>query len=304
MEADVRTSVLRQRGIVRVSGPEARGFLHGLVSNDIARLTPDAPAYALLLSPQGKILFDFIVVQHGDDFLLDCERQRAPQLAQRLTLYKLRAKVGIVDESDRWQVAVSWRGDGAPVAADSGEGPEGALAYPDPRLPALGRRNLVPADAPAGSRTPATIAAYTARRFSLGVAEGSADLGIEALFALEANAEPLHGVDFRKGCYVGQELTARMKHRATVRKRILPATFAGAAPAPGSPVHAGDKVLGAVCSVHEDRALVLLRLDGWAQARAGGTPLRAEGAELAVSVPGWLAPHLDPAILPPAAASA
>lgn len=298
----MRAALLSKRGVVSVGGPEARSFLQGLVSNDVDRAAPDRALYAALLSPQGKILFDFVIVERDGAFLLDCERARAADLVKRLRLYKLRAKVEIDDRSADWAVVALW----GPGAADRlGLTPEpgaakpvgGGLVLVDPRTEALGLRALLPA---------ATASEFVAglgfdaapqddhdrHRLALGIGEGSRDLGIESLFLLEANAEPLHGVDFRKGCYVGQELTARMKHRATVRKRLLPLRVEGALPEPGAAIQAGSREIGTIRSVQDGTALALIRLDALNEARAAGAPLTAGESRLAGEVPDWLAPSL------------
>lgn len=296
----MQAAMMPERGVVRVSGPEARDFLHGLVSNDILSLGPERAGYAALLSPQGKVLFDFPVVAPDEDsFLLDCERARAGDLVKRLTLYKLRAKVAVADVSAEWRIAALW-GDGIAARLGLPDRPgaarrhEGGIALVDPRLAALGARLILPADtaektvAALGGLTPATFDDYTGHRFALGVGEGAAELGNEALFLLETNAEPLHAVDFRKGCYVGQELTARMKHRATLRKRLMPARVEGPAPAPDSAVLADGKAVGTIRAVHGNRALALIRLEPWTAARIAGTTLTADAATLSIEAPDWL----------------
>jgi folate-binding protein YgfZ len=294
----MQAAMMPGRGVVRVSGPEARDFLHGLVSNDILSLRPERAGYAALLSPQGKVLFDFLVVPDEDSFLLDCERARAGDLVKRLTLYKLRAKVAVADVSAEWRIAALW-GDsiaarlGLPNRPGAARRHEGGIALVDPRLAALGARLILPVGimektVAALGLTPATFDDYIDHRFALGVGEGAAELGSEALFLLETNAEPLHAVDFRKGCYVGQELTARMKHRATLRKRLMPAWVEGPAPAPDSTILADGKAVGTIRAVHGNRALALIRLEPWTAARTAGTTLTADGATLSIETPDWL----------------
>ncbi len=187
-------TTLIDRALIRLSGEDVRGFLQGLVTNDVAG---PLPVWTGLLTPQGKALFDFIVWADGADLLIDCEATQADALARRLTLYRLRRPIGIAREPD---LAVHW-------AMDGTEG------VPDPRLPALGRRWIAPPDAPAGG--------WTEHRLSLGVAEGVQELGQDKTLWLEANARELHGVSFTKGCYVGQENTARMHHRSKVNRRLV-----------------------------------------------------------------------------------
>lgn len=186
-------TTLTDRAILRVSGEDAAGFLQGLVTNDTGRL----PAYAALLTPQGKALFDFIMWPDGDDVLLDVEAEQAEALARRLSIYRLRRALTIARDE---RLAVHW----------SREPVEGAT--PDPRLPALGYRWIAPPGAPAKG--------WHAHRLSLGVTEGVAELGSGETLWLEANARELNGVSFTKGCYVGQENTARMHHRSKVNRRL------------------------------------------------------------------------------------
>ncbi|WP_293874155.1 MULTISPECIES: folate-binding protein [unclassified Sphingomonas] len=198
----MHATTLTDRAIVRLSGEDVRGFLQGLVTNDV--LGP-LPVWAALLTPQGKALFDFIVWADGDDVLLDAEAAQADALARRLTLYRLRRAIAIARDDT---LAVHWSRDG-----DEG--------VPDPRLPALGRRWIAPSSAPAQG--------WREHRLSLGVTEGVGELGNGETLWLECNARELHGVSFTSGCYIGQENTARMHHRAKVNRRLVvaPLTEAG-----------------------------------------------------------------------------
>src|SRR5690348_8047791 len=202
--------LLQDRAIIALSGPDTRGFLQGLITNDVDELAPDKPLYAALLTPQGKILFDFLLVDGGEGtVLVDCWAPARDALIKRLTLYRLRAKVEIAPRNDL-AVFASWDGDTLP-----------GLVFSDPRLAALGRRSFAPNAAGPGE--------YLAHRLALGIPE-AADLGSDKTFALDAGLDELHGVAFDKGCYIGQELTARMKHRGTARKRILPVESADKSP--------------------------------------------------------------------------
>ena len=195
---------LADRAVLRIAGEDVRGFLQGLVTADTALLAPGAPAWAALLSPQGKVLFDFILWADGADVLVDVEASQAEALAKRLTLYRLRRAITIAPDP----LHVHWS-------------PTGTEGSPDPRLPALGHRWLAPADAAAGDASPA----WHAHRLSLGVTEGVAELGNGETLWLECNARELNGVSFTKGCYVGQENTARMHHRSKVNRRLVVAPF-------------------------------------------------------------------------------
>ncbi len=193
-------TMLADRSVIRVAGDDVRGFLQGLVSADTALLTPDSPAWAALLSPQGKVLFDFILWADGADILIDAEATQAEALTKRLALYRLRRKITLQPDDAK----VHWS-----LTGDQG--------VPDPRLADLGRRWLAPAGAPATG--------WHVHRLSLGVTEGIAELGNGETLWLECNARELNGVSFTKGCYVGQENTARMHHRSKVNRRLVVAPF-------------------------------------------------------------------------------
>jgi hypothetical protein len=234
-------------------------------------LAVGAARYAALLSPQGKILFDFLVLripaESGAAFLIDGPAAQVGELARRLGFYRLRAKVTIADESAERAVAAFW-------GAAPAERP-GGFVYVDPRDPRLGWRAILPrADAPAiggGAQ------AYEAHRIRLGVPRGGVDFAYADIFPHDANLDLLHGVDFEKGCYVGQEVVSRMRHRGTSRKRIIRLALAGAAPAPGAPVLAGETPVGTLGSAAGGLALALLRLDRVEDARAAGRGLTVGG---------------------------
>lgn len=280
---------LKSRALVRLSGPETRAFLQGLLSNDV---TGDGAIFAALLSPQGKIQFDLIVWNGPDETLIDCEDARADELVAKLKLYRLRAKIDI--SRDNRAVFALW---GASAPQRPHQGTSGLIfdsSCMDPRCAALGARRAAPA---AQARTllkplmEADEAEYIAHRLALGVPEGARELNIEKLFLLEANAEELHGVDFQKGCYVGQELTSRMKRKMELKKRLLPLAIAGEA-APGANVIAGEEILGQVIGGAPSTVFALLRLDRLADARASRTPLRVGDAPAELQVPVYLAGKL------------
>jgi folate-binding protein YgfZ len=201
-------TTLSDRAILRLAGEDVRGFLQGLVTNDMALLAPNRPLWAALLTPQGKALFDFILWADGDDVLADCEAEAAEELTRRLTLYRLRRKIAISRDEG---LAVHW----------SPSAPANLACVLDPRLAELGTRWLAPPEEPASG--------WRAHRLSLGVTEGRAELGSDKTLWLECNAAELNGVSFTKGCYVGQENTARMNYRAKVNRRlvVVPTTEAG-----------------------------------------------------------------------------
>jgi hypothetical protein len=280
-----RCTLLADRGIVRIGGADARDFLQGLISNDVASLAPDRPLYAALLTPQGKYLFDFILHDRGETLLLDCERSRVAALLQRLTLYRLRAAVTLDDASDGHAVLTVF---------DRGPIPPGSIADPaaavDPRLPELGLRVVLPREQVAGfiaehGLSEAEPAVYDRLRLTLGVPDGTRDLVLDRSLLLESGFEELHGVSFTKGCFVGQELTARTKHRGLIKRRLLPVRVDGPLPEPGTPVTRGGKDAGEVRSGAGNLALALLRLDALA---AGEAPLTAGETILTPAPPPWL----------------
>lgn len=255
------TSLLSDRSIVALSGPDARTLLQGLITNDIDKLAPDRPVYAALLAPQGKILFDFLISEGDGAVLLDCAASSAEALAKRLTMYRLRAKVEI---GVRPQLAVIW-----------GEGLD------DPRHRGMGKRRIM-AKAETGAEP---SEAYLEHRLKLGVPEGT-DFGSDKMFALDAGLEELHGVSFEKGCYVGQELTARMKHRGTARKRLLVVESDAALPSPGTDVIAGGTALGEITNSYGARGFALIRLDRLDE--AAGAPCAAGGISVRLVKQSWL----------------
>ena len=271
-------ALLDDRAIVAISGPEAREFLQGLVTNDVAGgLAPGAGLYTALLSPQGKILFDFFVTEGDGALLLDCARDTRDGLLKKLKLYKLRARVEI---EARDQLAVYSNLKGHPENRPTSYA-DRAVTFADPRLAALGMRSIgAIAEMPANLAGPRP---YHAMRLALGVPEGK-DFGFEKIFALDAGLEELHGVSFTKGCYIGQELTSRMKHRATARKRIV--TLAAEAELPGSgAVTRGGSDIGEILSSYGTSAFALVRLDRLEETQGGIT---AASVPVSLTRPQWL----------------
>jgi len=273
-------ALLDDRAVLRLRGPDARGYLQALVSADLDRLAPGVPVYATLLTPQGRFLFDMIVIQDGASILLDTAAARAGELIRKLLLHRLRAVVEIEDESDRWAVVAAAELAAVPLA-------EASLRVPDPRLAALGVRALLPRAALPSPGTLADAAAYDRWRLALGVPVAPVDLVPERSLLLESDVEELNGIDFGKGCYVGQELTARMKYRGLLKKRLVPVRVDGALPPPGTILTRGGAEAGEMRSGRDRAGIALLRLD------AGGdplAPLEAEGARLEPWLPDWLRP--------------
>jgi tRNA-modifying protein YgfZ len=254
--------ILPDRAILRVEGSEAGHFLHNLVTADVEGLAPGQATYAALLTPQGKILFDFFISRDGDSWLIDCAATQKAELSKRLGFYKLRAKVTIAEDT-KLAVGVSPR-------SDAGNA--------DPRTPDIGGRFAVAT----GSLPDAQ--GYEAARISLGLADTDADLGSGEYFPHEANLDQLGAVSFHKGCYIGQEVVSRMEHRGTARSRILPVELAGPAPAKGSAIHAGEKPIGTLLSSAGASALALIRLDRLAEAV---TPLLTGPVTVSVLKPRW-----------------
>ncbi len=265
--------ILEDRGAVEVAGSDATKFLHNLVTNDIAKLAPSEARFCALLTPQGKILVDFLVFAVGESderrYLLDCPLGLVGDLAKRLGMYKLRAAVTITPRSDELASYAFLTAD--PPAIDAP-----ALAR-DPRSERLGWRALAPRAAvvAAGLRED-----YEAARVAAGVPEGGLDFAYGDAFPHEANMDLISGVDFTKGCYVGQEVVSRTKHRGLARKRVTPYHANGAAPAPGVPIRAGEVEIGVTGSRSGDKGLALIRIDKLADAKAAGNAAAAEGVTL------------------------
>jgi tRNA-modifying protein YgfZ len=283
----MQAALLPERGVVKVIGDDARRFLNGLASNDIGKVTPGNACFAALLTPQGKIIVDFIVAEaaaeDGGGFFLDCPRALAPTLVDKLKFYKLRAKVTIEDLSAALGVMAVWGG--------AGESDYG-LCYADPRLAGLGWRIMLPPElaTEAASDLGATLVeaeAYDAHRIALGVPRGGNDFNYGDTFPHEADMDQLAGVDFDKGCYIGQEVVSRVEHRASARNRVVPITFDDFGPLPGLPVTAGEKTIGMVGSSANGRGLALLRLDRVADAITAATPLVSGGITIRLAKPGW-----------------
>ena len=283
----MKAALLPDRGVVKVAGGDARHFLNGLLTADIGTMTPETPRFAALLTPQGKIIVDCIVaeapVADGGGFLLDCPRALAEDLAGKLNFYKLRSKVVVEDLSAKLGVLAMWDGNGTT---------EYGLCYPDPRLPALGMRVMLPphlaqeAAADLGAEL-AEASAYEAHRIALGVPRGGLDFIYGDAFPHETDMDQLNGVDFAKGCYVGQEVVSRVEHRSSARKRVVPITTDMYAPDAGVPVMAGEKQIGTMGSAAGPKGLAMLRLDYISDALASGTPIMAGGVAIRPRKPQW-----------------
>jgi len=283
----MKAVLLPDRGVVKVVGDEARTFLNGLFTSDIGRVAPDNACFAALLTPQGKIIIDMIVAeapaQDGGGFFLDVPKALATACVDRLNFYKLRAKITVEDLSHVLGVMAAWEGHAVT---------EYGLCYRDPRLPALGQRIMLPphlaaeAAADLGAEL-VTAAAFEAHRIALGVPRGGLDFTYGDAFPHEADMDQFHGVDFHKGCFVGQEVVSRMEHRGSARNRIVPVAYDGFAPDAGAAVTAGEKAIGTFGSSAEGRALAMLRLDRVDAAVAAGHTLVAGAVTLRLIKPDW-----------------
>jgi tRNA-modifying protein YgfZ len=283
----MKVALLPDRGVVKVTGDDARSFLHGLVSADILKLTPPAARFCALLSPQGKIIADFIVAEaparDGGGFFLDVPRPLAKPLVDKLNLYKLRARVIVEDLSEVLGVLAAWDGNGTVAFG---------LSYADPRLPALGLRAIAAphrAAEAAASLGAALVDAsdYEAHRIALGIPHGGMDFSYGDAFPHETDMDQLGGVDFAKGCYVGQEVVSRMEHRGIARTRAVPVRYDGTAPGAGTAVMAGERQVGTMGSAVGGRGLALLRLDRVAEAFSRGEELVVGGVPIQPVKPDW-----------------
>jgi folate-binding protein YgfZ len=278
--SECRVALLPDRAVVRVSGDAGRNFLHGLITNHIDKAAAGRAIHAGLLTPQGKVLVDFFVLPAEGGYLLELAKDKVADLLQKLTMYRLRSQVVFTEEPSIW-VAASW---GSPPRLAGG-----AVAYVDPRLAELGLRILLPGDADIGvlGCAAASEDEYHAHRIALGVPEGGRDYAFGDAFPHEAMFDQLHGVDFGKGCFVGQEVVSRMEHRGTARKRIVGVEGEGPLPPAGTEIVAGAMPIGTLGSTAGRSGLALLRLDRAEEAKAAGTPLRAGEVTVTVRLPAW-----------------
>ncbi len=291
--ADASFVLLDDRGILAVSGPDRRPFLQGLVSNDVDKVSPTAARYAALLTAQGKYLHDFIMVEAGESIWLDAEAARLGDLKRRLSMYRLRAKV-MLDERSEFCVAAIFGAD-TPAALGLSSDPGAArpfgsgVAFVDPRLAALGARAILPRESARALLADAGFAeagfdSYDRLRLSLGIPDGSRDLVLEKSILLESGFDELNGVDWQKGCYIGQELTARTKYRGLIKKRLMPVRIEGMTPPPGTIVTMDGREVGEMRSSRGRLGLALLRIDPVRD----GKRLAAGGATIAPVRPAWM----------------
>jgi tRNA-modifying protein YgfZ len=287
----MQAALLPERGVVKVAGDDARRFLNGLATNDIGKVAPGGARFAALLTPQGKIIVDFLITEaaaeDGGGFFLDCPRALAPELAAKLNFYKLRAKVAVENLSEALGVMAVWDGNPGVITYS-----EFGLCYADPRVPALGMRVILPpgAAAEAAADLGATLVdaeAYDTHRIALGVPRGGADFAYGDTFPHEADMDQLNGVDFEKGCYVGQEVVSRVEHRSSARSRLVPIAYDEFAPDDGLPVMAGEKEIGHLFSTAKGHGIAHLRLDKVADALAAGQQLSCGNIPIRLVKPDW-----------------
>jgi folate-binding protein YgfZ len=298
MSSDAVYILLDDRGLLAVAGADRRAFLQGLISNNVDKVTGERAIYAALLTPQGKYLHDFFVAELGETLYLDGEAARLGDLAKRLSMYKLRSKVTVAPAGPGWTVAALIGADALaklnlPAEAGRARSMGAGVVYVDPRLAAVGARAILPAEGAeaalqAAGFAEAPRADYEQLRLALGLPDGSRDLIVDKSILLENGFDELNGVDWDKGCYMGQELTARTRYRGLVKKRLLPVRIEGPAPAPGTPLLLGDKDAGEMRSAAGERGLALIRLDALEEAAAQNAVLSAGDAKVTPEKPDWL----------------
>ena len=290
--------VLDSRGVVAVEGPDARSFLQAMISNDANNISSSASIYAAMLTPQGKYLHDFVISQVGNKFLLETEKDRMLDLVNRLNLFRLGAKVTISAIEGDCLVAAFW-GKTGPVMLANDHKPgytetiSNCCVVSDPRLAALGYRVMGTklniekfiADALPHPIAPAN---FDSHRLEVGVPDGSRDIQVNKSFLLESNFEELNGVAFDKGCYIGQENTARQKHRGTIRRRLIKVNISGPPPENNERISWEDGEIGAMRSVRDGAGMAIIRLDRWAEAKAKNAEFRAGSARVTPVLPEWM----------------
>lgn len=290
--------MLENRAVVTLAGEDRQAFLQGLISNDIHKCSPERAIWSALLTPQGKFLHEFSVVDAGDAFWLECEAARMMDLGQRLRRYQLRSNINL-DIGRELSVFAVLDADPAVFGLEADRAGAatsfaGGIAFVDARLPEMGVRIIAPREAAEGAFAKvglekADVGDYEERRISLGMPEGGADMEPEKAILLENGFDELAGVDWNKGCFMGQELTARTKYRGLIKKRLLPVvTVEGGDLPAGEAILAEGKEVAQIRSARGRRGLALVRLDRWRQALAQGHSLTAGEQAVVVDVPDWV----------------
>ncbi len=262
---------LPNRAVLKIEGEDRLDFLQGLISNDIHKVNATDGIYAAFLTPQGKFLCDFFIAQENDALLLDIDAEAMPAFKKKLMMYKLRANVAIADVSAQYDVFAAF-----------GDKTTQAGVFSDPRLKEAGYRAILPNGQDIENAELVPFETYELMRIQLGLPDGGRDMTVEKSILLENGFDELHGVDWNKGCYMGQELTARTKYRALIRKRLFPVMIEGDLPTPGTEITSGDKVVGEIHSGIQNMALATLKLD------ALDDELSANGAKLTPKKPDWM----------------
>jgi folate-binding protein YgfZ len=289
---------LAERGLLRIVGDDARAFLQGVVSNDVLRVAPKRAIWAAFLTPQGRYLHDFFLCELDGALILDAEAARLSDLKRRLSVYKLRSRVTIEESGETASV---WALIGEGAAAAVGVQPKepgtatsfgGGVVFIDPREAAAGLRAVLPR-----AQGPAALAAsgferghiqdYDRLRIRLGLPDGSRDMLVEKSLLLECGFDELNGIDWQKGCYLGQELTARMRYRGLIKKRLVPVTVEGVLPPPGTPILLDGRDVGEVRSGVDGVALASFRLDALAAIGEAGGSVSVGDAHLTPHRPSW-----------------
>jgi len=287
-------SQLNSRGIIKISGPDKREFLQGLVSGDVNNVTANNAIWSAFLSPQGKYLYDFFVGEIDGSLALDCERERLGSFLKKLSMFKLKARVEISDETNNLSVLAAW-GNGYENAIGTNSSPGastqfgGGIAFVDPRSEKIGARIIAPEQTAvdaliAAGFTHADIGPYNRLRIALGLPDGSRDMTVDRALLLENGFEELGGVSFEKGCYIGQEVTARTRYRGLVKKRLVPVSIDGPTPEPGTPIICDEREVGEMKSSEADMGLALIRVENLNDKN----PLIANGASLKPIIPDWM----------------
>ena len=251
-------TVLESRGLIQVEGEDKATFLQGLVSNNVNTISPEVAGHGAFLTPQGKYMFDFFLAQVGDVWLIDCEKSRLPDFMKKLTMYKLRSKVTLSDRTNDFDVLALL---GESGAAGTCLQIDGGVIFTDPRLADMGKRAIVATDTTLLGFEEAPFEVYDRARITLGLPDSSRDMQVDKALLLENGFDELGSVDFQKGCYMGQELTARTKHRGLVKKRLVPVKIDGPAPDNGTILEVDEREVGEMRTSVGDIGLALLRLD-------------------------------------------
>lgn len=275
-------AILKDRGLIHVSGPDAKTFLQGIITNDIQKLTPELPLYTAFLTPQGKYLHDFFIYASKDTLFIDCEIARLEDLMKRLKMHKLRSKATIEDISEAYQV-ISVLDTDKPT-----DPPAECLLWPDPRLSTMGWRGFILNTALTDIEL-TDLSEYETTRMQNALPDGSRDMPVERAIILEYGLDDLNALDWQKGCYMGQELMAKTKHRGEIRKRLFPVAITGEVPAFNTALTYNGQKAGKMRSHNGEMGLALLYIDVAKQSMTDQQPIEAEnGAKLTPRIPEWM----------------